>query len=292
MIGVGLAIFLKILAVFEPISASERAKKQKSDSERKRAKGAGRKSALPTAAHQLIFVLFYLKTYPTFDTLANRFGMSRGTAFKQLHIHLISLKKALEELAVLPKRSFDSPEEFKAYFKEQELDEIFIDATERAHFKYQDKDKRSAIYSGKKKKHTMKNTIISGMDKFVHYLGKTTQGSCHDYFMFKLEFKPKLAWFDTFKCWLDLGYQGIAKDYDVGEIKMPIKATSNKPLTQEDKDHNKAINKVRVFVEHAIAGIKRFYILVHTFRNKLIDFDDKVINLVSGLNNLNIINNR
>ena len=54
------------------------------------------------------------------------------------------------------------------------------------------------------------------------------------------------------------------------------------------KTINQIISKVRVTVEHAIAGIKRCHIVADTFRNRRQGFVDKVILVVSGLHNLRV----
>ena len=64
-----------------------------------------------------------------------------------------------------------------------------------------------------KKTFTVKNTIISTVQKFVLFVGLSTQGSFHDYALLKEEFPPEFDWFSTFENWIDLGYLGIEKDY-------------------------------------------------------------------------------
>jgi len=46
-----------------------------------------------------------------------------------------------------------------------------------------------------------------------------------------------------------------------------------------------ALSHVRIFVENAIAGIKRFNILMHAFRNRWTNMEDDVIALCAGLEN-------
>jgi hypothetical protein len=43
---------------------------------------------------------------------------------------------------------------------------------------------------------------------------------------------------------------------------------------------------IRIFIEHAIGGMKRYNILVHTFRNRIEHFEDDVIGVCAGLWNL------
>ena len=67
--------------------------------------------------------------------------------------------------------------------------------------------------------------------------------------------------------------------------KKPCK--SKKPprpeLRAEQKAEKKAFSRVRIFVEHAIGGMKRSTILVHTFRNRIENFEDDVIGVCAGL---------
>ena len=52
------------------------------------------------------------------------------------------------------------------------------------------------------------------------------------------------------------------------------------------KGANKALSQIRIFVEHAIGGMKRYNILVHSFRNRTEHFEDDVIGVCAGLWNL------
>jgi len=92
---------------------------------------------------------------------------------------------------------------------------------------------------------------------------------------------------------VDLGYKGFKKDYE-GEVKIPHKKprkSDKNPLsklTSEQKDENTQKSQVRIFVENAIGGMKRYYILVNKFRNKKFYFEDDVIAIAAGLWNLRI----
>ena len=52
---------------------------------RKRKAGGGQKGKLPTVYDKLIFLLYYLKVYPTFDVLGAQFGMNCSKACKNIH---------------------------------------------------------------------------------------------------------------------------------------------------------------------------------------------------------------
>ena len=173
--------------------------------------------------------------------------------------------------------------------------EILIDVTERTHLRHQKNALQKKHYSGKKGTHTVKNTVISTQDRSVVFLGKTFPGSTHDYKMLKQELSPKKAWWSKIKATVDLGYQGIKTDYENPENvtiphKKPRKSKSlPKPtLTRAQKRHNKKVGQKRVFVEHAIGGMKAFNILSTRFRNRKDNMADEVSFLVAGLWNLKI----
>ncbi len=89
--------------------------------ERKRAVGGGRKGSLPSTRDKVIFCLYYMKNYPTFDVLGNRFGLSRSSAHEALYKWLPFTENTLKQLDVLPQSLFSSPEEMTGYFEKKRL---------------------------------------------------------------------------------------------------------------------------------------------------------------------------
>ena len=124
------------------------------------------------------------------------------------------------------------------------------------------------------------------------FLGRTLSGHNHDYSMLKQELPPDLDWFIDINVLVDLGYLGIQSDYYGDQIEVPTKKprkSKKNPapkLSAVQKAANKALSQVRIFVEHAIGGMKRYNILVHGFRNRKVDFEDDVIGICAGLWNL------
>jgi hypothetical protein len=129
-------------------------------------------------------------------------------------------------------------------------------------------------------------------NKLIVFLGRTFSGHNHDYSLLKQELPPALDWFTDINVLVDLGYLGIRSDYRGDRIEIPAKKprTSKKnPSTQlsdEQKAANTVLSQVRIFVEHAIGGMKRYNILVHAFRNRKADFEDDAIGICAGLWNL------
>lgn len=178
---------------------------------RKRKIGGGRKSALGLPENQLLFILFYLKNYPTYDVLAFTFNISRGCAFESVQRLLPVLKQTQKNFNVLPKRTTDNPQQFLQLI--ENVDHVLIDATERPLQRPQQSARQKKHYSGKKGFHTVKNTIVVDTDKRILILGKTVPGSQHDYSLLKQEFDPTVDWFASTEVSVDLGYQGIQTDY-------------------------------------------------------------------------------
>ena len=145
-----------------------------------------------------------------------------------------------------------------------------------------------------KKDHTLKNTVMSMPDKWIVFLGRTFSGHNHDYRMLKQELPPDLDWFVDLEVWVDLGYQGIQSDYEGDMIEIPhktprkSKTNPDSKLTVEQRAENRAVSQIRIFIEHAIGGMKRFGILVQRFRNRKANFEDDSVGICAGLWNLNL----
>ena len=133
--------------------------------------------------------------------------------------------------------------------------------------------------TAEKKQHTLKNTVMARPDKLIIFLGRTFSGHNHNYLMVKQEFPPALEWFTDLHIRVDLGYLGIKSDYRGEQIAIPTRKprkSQKNPYPQwsdEQKAANTALRRVRIFIEHAIGGMKRHNILVHTFRNRIEHFD-------------------
>src|SRR5467141_2247950 len=78
------------------------------------------------------------------------------------------------------------------------------------------------------------------------------------------------------------------QDTGTWPTKKPRKSQKNPnpQLSDEQRAANTAVSRVRIFIEHAIGGMKRYNILVHTFRNRIEHFEDDVIGVCAGLWNL------
>jgi DDE superfamily endonuclease/Helix-turn-helix of DDE superfamily endonuclease len=253
--------------------------------DRQRKPGGGRIGNIKTSVEKLFFILFYIKCYPTFDVLGFLFGLDRSNAFRNVQKLTTILERVLDKKTVLPKRQINSFEELIEMFPG--VKDLFIDGTERHIQRPKDNEKQKKNYSGKKKAHTRKNIIISDKNRRIGYISSSMEGKKHDYGMFKELFSQKI-FPKNINLWLDLGFLGIKKDYPNTTVMMPTKKPKGKELTDEEKKQNKIISSIRVLVEHAIGGIKRFKIITDKCRNKKDDFNDKVMLISCGLWNYHL----
>ena len=114
--------------------------------------------------------------------------------------------------------------------------------------------------------------------------------------MFKKELPATKTDFNNYELWVDLGFLGIETDYK-GNIKTIVipekkprksKKNPNPELTEKQKENNKAKSQIRIKVENAIGGAKRFGAVTQVFRNKKEEFNDAVMELACGIWNFHL----
>src|SRR5437867_2580321 len=150
--GLSQAQFDNLLPVFSNIYGAMQQKHYEegvASGTRRRKPGGGTKGKLPTMTEKLLFVLYYYKTYPTFDVLGTQFDMARSKANENLHKLSPILYDTLVYLEMMPYREFSTPDDFKAALKG--IDQLIMDATERAYRRSSVEAKHREHDSGKKK---------------------------------------------------------------------------------------------------------------------------------------------
>jgi hypothetical protein len=129
-------------------------------------------------------------------------------------------------------------------------------------------------------------------DRFIIFLGRTCSGHHHDSLMVKQALPPALDGFADINVRVALGYLGMKADARGARLDIPTRQPRqsqkhpNPQWSEEQKAAHTALSRVRIFIEHAIGGMKRSNILVHTFRNRIEHFEDDVIGICAGLWNL------
>ncbi len=272
--------FNKLLITFEVVLNQVLRENSKAS---KRKFGGGAKGRLPDTQSKLFFILLYEKTYPTFDFIASIIDFDKSRAVRNTHSLLSVLEKALGRTRSLPKRRINNMEDFLKSFPEAK--DLFVDAVERPVQRPRNQKKQRKLYSGKKKTHTKKTVVITDENRKILLATPTKSGRRHD-----KRIADKNSIFEnipeTVTLWADTGFQGLLKQHT--NTMMPAKASKGKPLTYEQKQENKTISGIRILVEHAIGGMKRFKAFADIFRNKIAFMEDQVMNIAAGLWNFHL----
>ena len=274
------AEFAQLEGAMDKLLAAERTERRHDGQPRQRAFGAGGPGKLPTTRARLLFLLFYFKCYPLQEVLAFLFGMSQPQACEWIKKLTPQVNRVLgRELLVPARRPADLETLLQAV---PELRLLVLDGVERPVRRPKDKDEQKRDYRGKKKAHRKKNLLLSS-EKRVVYLGPTSAGSVHDK---KLADESGLTFPTDALLLKDTGFQG----YEPAGVEtlQPSKKPRGRELHPIQKTINQVISRVRVTVEHAIAGIKRCHIVADTLRNRRPGFVDEVMLMASGLHNLRV----
>lgn len=267
VIGISFEEFMELSARFEHfVSRVEMDRVRRM--ERLRNPGAGRRSDLDDHKAQLFFILFYYKVYPTFRLAQVIFKLDKAN----IHRWVEKLGPILEMTGSYSfkdkkKRRGQISSLDELFEKIPELEEIIVDATEREINR--PKKNQKDYYSGKKKKHTLKNQIIvNPYSKKILAVSDTVPGTIHDKKLLEMDgilnhAPPNSIWMG------DLGYLGADEINPKIRFITPIKKKRGRNLTPSEKETNKSISSVRVRSEHPFAYLKHFHILKHKFRGRL-----------------------
>jgi hypothetical protein len=141
---------------------------------RQRVVGGGRKAKLATVADKLLFILFYFRLYPTQVTLGFFFGLSQAQANEWIGRLTPPLEAALGAKQHLPVRQ---AADVQQVLRACPGLEFIVDGSERPIRRPQDAARQKKFYSGKKKRHTVKNIVITDKrTKKIMALSLTSEG--------------------------------------------------------------------------------------------------------------------
>jgi hypothetical protein len=250
-------------------------------SQRERKPGGGAKPTLEKIEDRLVMILFYVKNYPTQDVLGVFYGTTQAWSSKWVHYLMPMVQKTLGDKFELPVRPAKPASTIEELFQRCPELKYVLDGTERPIQRPKDKKKQKENYSGKKKRHTIKNTILTNKkNKKVVYLGPTTEGKKHDK---KMADEEEISLPEGSIVYDDLGYVGYSPPgvHVIHPKKKPCKGE----LTATDKEQNQVISRERIGVEHSIGGVKIFRIVHDIYRNHKDKFDDLVMEVACGLYN-------
>lgn len=254
--------------------------------DRKRAFGGGRHSRLLSPEDKLLFILIYTRIYPLMVVQGLFFGFEDSRACEWIQRLLPLLDETCGFAHAKPKRGYGrSLEEILEEIPELREFGITLDGVERTKRRPKNPLKQKSEYSGKKKRHTKKNVIISDpITRRVLFLSHTRDGTVHDK---KIIDGEGLTCHDSrIKILTDTGLLGFKAGN--AKIVLPKKNSKLHKLSESDKEQNRAISSVRVTVEHAIAGVKINRSVQDVYRNMTEGMDDLLMSVACGLHNFRV----
>ena len=232
---------------------------------RTRATGAGRRHTLAPRT-RLLLALVWSRVYPTYELLGWLFGLDKSNAWH-------NTPDVLEVPDTLTDFPFDRPDPARRKLQTAEpVMEAFpevrviVDAKERAFRRPTGWDRQKPFHSGKKKRHTVKNQVACTPGGRIVSVSATAPGRTHDPTVLRynglLDRLPAGAGLMT-----DEGHIGVATDAGARPVVPPVRASRNRPLTDEQKASNRVISGCRVVVERVVAQLSRFQVLRQMFRS-------------------------
>ena len=269
--GITPVVFDQLLADLTPRYEHAEAKR-KNRPDRRRQPGAGRKHAL-TLADRLLMLLIYYRTYTTHAFLGFLFGVDDSAVCRNVN----PLQPLLAGLFRIPERRIKlDPEEFR---------ELFFDATERP--TRRPTTGQREFYSGKKKRHTIKNQVVTARRTKPPGPGKKPQrlriaavsgsfpGSVHDK---KIYDRTQAVVPPDARRTGDTAYLGTP-------LETPVRKPRGGQLTASQKEKNRKVSRRRIVAEHSIGKMKVWRIAAERYRNP----DRRhtlIMKNVAGLHNL------
>jgi len=202
----------------------------------------------------------------------------RSQAHEWTHRLLPVLENTLGHQLVLPERKLPCIEEFVERFPQ--VKRVIIDRTERPIQRPLDKQRQQQNYSGKKRRTTRKHRAAVDEHKRVLVLSKARSGKVHDKRLLDQE-GLAAAIPDQVPIEVDLGFQGLQNQYL--NIRIGHKKPRGGQLSQTQTAENKALSRERVLCENAFAGVKRYNAVATIYRNRVSDFDDRLMLIAAGL---------
>jgi flagellar biosynthesis chaperone FliJ len=240
-------------------------------------------SPLSTHSERLVFILSYIKLNPIQEAHADMFSMQQKQCNEFIHGLKVILDKTLQTLSVMPATTAEQLQAKLALIDKKEDKQLLHDGTEREIPRPQNEDDQKEFYSGKKKKHTVKNAVIINMVCTILFLSLTVNAKIHDKKLADTHYTIK----EGFELWQDTGYQGFKPNGVL--IRQPIKKPKGKELTEQQKQYNRYISQVRVRVEHAIGSMKRYRIVKDECRLRKNKFVHSILHTCAALHNFRIL---
>lgn len=275
--GIGPAEFDALVAAVVPLEAAARARRAGRPG-RRREPGAGRKFKTPLC-DRLLMLLIYYRTYVTHAFLGFLFGVDDSTVGRDIN----PLQPLLAGVFRIPERRVE--------LRDDEVRELFFDATEQPVNRPGPGRGQRRYYSGKKKRHTVKHQVAVARGRLppgpapggrakprrvrVAAVSPAHGGRTHDKRVYELTRATRPPGVPALG---DLGYRGTP-------LRTPHKRPPGGTLTGRQRRGNRRHARRRVAAEHGIGKMKIWRVAADRYRGPL-RRHTLVAKNVAGLHNL------
>jgi hypothetical protein len=251
-------------------------------SKRQRRVGGGRSHDLSLVVRTML-VMTYMRLHIPQATVAALFGASQSDVSRELRRLLPLIQQCLPCPVVWSVVEQEKPALCEPQLQRDTLADgrVLIDATEQRVSRPSKPEQQKALYSGKKKVHTLKTQLVSDGEHHIVAVSVAVGGATHDKTLCDhLSTLSRLP--DGCEVDADKGYQGLHKQVELvsvldeatGEselvprlvVKTPHKKPKGDELSEQQKAFNAALSRIRIRAEHCIGWAKNWAILATRFR--------------------------
>lgn len=231
---------------------------------RQRETGGGREATL-SERDQILLSVVWLRQYPVHEVLAYLFGSSAPAVWRYLAHVLPVLAAAGKDTMRMPDPGRKRRHSLDRLLKDTPELVVVIDSFEQKVQRPTDPTARDALYSGKKKTHTLKSQVTVDEDTGeIVDVSDSVAGPVADVKLLKqsgvLERLPEGVGGIG-----DCGYQGIQDLHPLAHS--PRKKPRGKNRPPEDVAYNTAFSRRRIIVENTLNRARRYQSITQTDRN-------------------------
>ena len=254
LLGVTLVALSELLAKVLPELVRRRQAERVRRPDRQRAVGGGRRRRLKPY-QEVLLTLVYLRHNVAHAVVGELFGVSADTAENTFHEVVFVLRD------VCPAQRWNAEKRWKKNepsWTPDEVERVLIDSFESPVRRPSLPERQKRVYSGKKKRHTLKSQVVTDVKGEILDLDPGHRGPTADKRVY--EQSPVEEHYPNAAKQGDLAYQGIAG------VNVPHKKPKGGRLTEEQRAENRRLAAVRVHVEHGIRRIKGWRIVRDDYR--------------------------
>src|SRR5262244_476119 len=222
--------------------------------DRQRAVGGGRRRGLKPY-QEVLLTLIYLRHNVAHAVVGELFGVSADTSENTFHEVVFVLRD------VCPAPRWDAEKQWKKSepsWTPDQVERALIDSFESPVRRPSLPERQKRVYSGKKKRHTLKSQVVTDTKGEILDLDPGHRGPTADKRLY--EQSTVEEHYPSAHKQGDLAYQGIAG------VSVPHKQPQRGRLTEEQCAENRRLAAVRVHVEHGIRRIKGWRIVRDDYR--------------------------